>query len=78
MPEISVPWGDGEMSLALPEHWQIQQVAQSSLPAATEDWPERLAMALAQPSAGDPLSKLLPSPQGSAYTTCATQPLPCS
>jgi len=64
MPEVSVPWGPDELKLILPEHWKLQQVAVPQLRPAPDDWPERLAMAMNQPCAGAPLSKLLAAHRG--------------
>jgi nickel-dependent lactate racemase len=47
------------MELLLPDPWQVAQVAAPALRAASEDWPDRLALALDQPVAGPPLSRLL-------------------
>jgi len=47
------------MELALPDHWSVRQTASPSLRAAPGDWADRLAMALGQPVAGPPLSRLL-------------------
>ena len=59
MPELTVPWGDEPLELALPAHWTVGQVAQPSLQPAEGDWPERLARALGQPEAGLSLQQLL-------------------
>ena len=59
MPELSVPSGQDEIKLALPDHWTVQQVATSSLPAAPDDWADDLARALNQPDSGPPLRRLL-------------------
>jgi nickel-dependent lactate racemase len=59
MPELAVPWGDGQLPLALPSHWSLQQVAQPTMRPAEPDWPERLARALGQPEVGLPLQQLL-------------------
>jgi len=59
MPDVSLPWDQGELVVSLPQHWQCQQVATTSLPAAPPDWREPLAMALTQPIAGPPLSRAL-------------------
>jgi len=64
MPEVSVPWGRDKLSIALPEHWQLLQVASPSLRAAPADWADRLAVALTQPAAGLPLEKLLSARRG--------------
>jgi len=48
MPELAVPWGEAELPIFLPEHWTVQQVAESNLPAAGDHWPDQLAMALNQ------------------------------
>jgi nickel-dependent lactate racemase len=59
MPELSVPWGHEELRISLPEHWTVEQVAQPALRPAPKDWPDRLAGALTQPVAGEPLGRLL-------------------
>ncbi|MFA6133152.1 MAG: lactate racemase domain-containing protein [Phycisphaerae bacterium] len=59
MPELSLPWGKQELKVTLPEHWKLQQVARSSLPAAGEDWPQRMAAALGQPTGELSLAQLL-------------------
>jgi nickel-dependent lactate racemase len=59
MPEVTAPWGDGEMKILLPEHWKLQQVARASLPPAGENWPDRLAEALSQPTGELSLTQLL-------------------
>ena len=60
MPEVALPWGaDGPLKVLLPEHWTVQQVAGSSLPAAGDDWPDRLGQALAQPTGELPLGQLV-------------------
>ena len=64
MTDLSVPWGDGPLEFSLPEDWELVQTANSTLRAAPEDWPDRLAMALNQPEAGLPLSRLLAARRG--------------
>ena len=60
MPQVSLPWGQGEpLTVALPDHWAIQQVVASSLPPAGDDWRDRLGQALAQPTGELPLGQLL-------------------
>jgi len=59
MPDISVPWVDGDLSIALPGNWTVQQVAKSQLRPGMDDWPDRLAAALNQPNTALPLEKLL-------------------
>jgi len=59
MPEVSLPWGDGELKIALPEHWQVQQIAASSLPRQGGDWRDALGAALGQPTGEAPLGQLL-------------------
>ena len=49
MPDVSVPWGSGELKVSLPRHWRVQQVALPNLRPAPSDWPDRLARALGQP-----------------------------
>jgi nickel-dependent lactate racemase len=59
MAEYSVPWGDQTLEFSLPQHWAVQQIASASVPAASEDWPQRLSMAVSQPCAGPSLGELL-------------------
>jgi hypothetical protein len=46
MPDVSVPWGDDNLTLALPDDWTLQQVASPTLKPAGDDWPDRLGRAL--------------------------------
>jgi nickel-dependent lactate racemase len=64
MPEVSVPWGEGELKISLPEAWAVGQVAKSSLRPAPGDWREQLARSLSQPVAGLPLERLLAARRG--------------
>ena len=64
MTDIQVPWGSGEMSITIPEHWELQQVASPALPSAPENWSERLAVALHKPVSGPPLDRLLAGLKG--------------
>jgi len=59
MPEVSVPWGEEQLTVSLPPTWEIQQIATPALRPAPPDWVERLALALNQPGSGAPLSELL-------------------
>jgi len=59
MPELSVPWGHEELSVSLPGHWVVEQVAQPALRPGRADWKDRLARALSRPAAGPPLGRLL-------------------
>ncbi len=59
MPDISVPWGTDELTIALPSEWEVQQIAAPDLREAPADWPQRLALALNQPGSGPPLGDLL-------------------
>jgi nickel-dependent lactate racemase len=64
MSEVSVPWGETEYRVSLPEHWTVGQVAKSALRPAPSDWREQLAHCLGQPAAGPPLEKLLAARRG--------------
>ena len=64
MPEVSVPWGSDNLTFQLPDHWEIQQVADPLFPPAAADWRDRLAVALQHPVAGEPLSRLLAARRG--------------
>ena len=59
MPQLSVPWGHGEMDISLPDHWTVEQVASPSLKPAPANWAGRLAVALSQPTGGEPLGRIL-------------------
>jgi len=59
MAPLSVPWGDGDLTLSLPDHWTLAQVARPSLPRAPADWPDRLAQSLNRPEGSDSLSAVL-------------------
>jgi nickel-dependent lactate racemase len=59
MPNLSVPWGHEQLEVSLPESWDVQQVASPALRSAPKDWADRLALALSQPAAGEPLGRLL-------------------
>ena len=59
MPDISIPWGAGELPVSLPAEWTVRQVVEPSIPPAPSDWPEHLARALARPEASPPLGRLL-------------------
>ncbi len=59
MPEFSVPWGQGDLKIALPQHWRLQQVAKGDLRPAPADWTERLARALNQGRGETSLANLL-------------------
>jgi nickel-dependent lactate racemase len=64
MPEVLLPWGQDELKVDLPEHWNLQQVARSSLPPAGDDWRERLGMVLTQPTGELPLGQLVAARRG--------------
>jgi lactate racemase len=64
MPEASVPWGESQYPICLPEHWTVGQVARSALRPAPGDWREQIARCLGQPAAGGPLEKLLAARRG--------------
>jgi nickel-dependent lactate racemase len=59
MAEITLPWGEDNLTVELPEAWDVRQVAEPDLRPASDDWPVRLARSLSQPDTGLPLSKLL-------------------
>jgi len=71
MTDLSVPWGQKPLEFSLPEDWELVQTANSTLRAAPEDWPDRLAMALNQPEAGLPLSRLLAARRGTRFNVTA-------
>ena len=64
MSELSLPWGETEYRVLLPERWALAQVAGSALRAARSDWRDQLAVCLGQPAAGLPLGKLLAARRG--------------
>jgi lactate racemase len=59
MAELSLPWGNQQLPISLPESWTLLQVANPELKPAPADWPDRLAAALLQPGTGLPLERLL-------------------
>ncbi len=59
MSDVQVPWGSGELTISVPEHWKVQQVAEPSLRPAPDHWVDRLGVAVNQPVAGLTLGKLL-------------------
>ncbi len=59
MPEVSLPWGQGELNVTLPEHWTLQQVARSTLGGQAGDWRAALGTAMAQPTGQIPLGQLI-------------------
>jgi len=59
MPVVSIPWGDSELELQLPDHWKLQQVAKPILRSVGEDWPDRLTRAMENVESGLPLPQLL-------------------
>jgi len=59
MPVISVPWDDNPLTISLPEQWQLLRSASSSPRATAENWPDRMAAALAKPASGPSLGQLL-------------------
>jgi len=59
MPEVPLPWGGDTLTVALPDHWTLTQVAEPSLRDAPADWADRLAVAISQPASGPPLAKML-------------------
>jgi lactate racemase len=56
---VQVPWGSGSMNIPLPDRWELVQAATPELRSAPSDWPDRLAVALNKPVAGDSLSETL-------------------
>jgi len=64
MPQVSVPWGQTQCTISLPEDWTVEQVADSLLRPAPEDWADRLALVLGQPGTGLSLEKLLAARPG--------------
>jgi len=59
MPDLSVPWGESELNISLPDRWKLQQVVRSSLRPAGDDWATHMARAISHPGVGKPLGKLL-------------------
>lgn len=64
MPQVSVPWGQTECTISLPEDWTVGQVADCSLRPAPEDWADRLALVLGRSGTGLSLEKLLAARPG--------------
>ncbi len=69
MAEVSLAWGAGTLELKLPESWSLVQVAQSQMPRAAADWPDRLGRALNKPEGKPPLADLL-RPWAAAAASC--------
>jgi len=59
MAEITLPWGEEQLTVDLPEQWDVRQIAEPDLRPASGDWPVRLARAISQPDTGLPLTRLL-------------------
>jgi hypothetical protein len=59
MAKVSFPIHDGNMSLELPAHWRLWQVAPPQLRPAREDWAEHLAELLGRTSGDGALAPLL-------------------
>lgn len=59
MPDVTVPWGDEELPISLPNGWTLQQVASPQVRDASPNWPDELAMAINKPVAGAALEQLL-------------------
>lgn len=56
---VSIPYQDGQFDLEFGEAFELHQVAPAQLNQASDDWPERLGMALNQPDSSPPLSEIL-------------------
>lgn len=54
-----MPWGQDELTLALPDAWTVAQVATPQVRPAPPDWPQRLAEALTRPDGSEPLGAIL-------------------
>jgi len=59
MPDVTVPWGDEELPISLPNGWTLQQVATPQVRDASPNWTDELAMAINKPVAGPSLEQLL-------------------
>jgi nickel-dependent lactate racemase len=59
MPDLNVPWGDGELTLPIPDHWKLLGVATPAVQPSSADWEDRLAQSLHQPIAGASLGDRL-------------------
>ncbi|MCY2931427.1 MAG: lactate racemase domain-containing protein [Planctomycetota bacterium] len=59
MPDLRVPWGEGELAISIPGEWTLLPPAEPRLPPAPADWRSRLAAALQQPLAGPTLAQRL-------------------
>jgi nickel-dependent lactate racemase len=64
MTDMPIPWGQDEMTISLPAHWTLQQVARPEIRPASVDWPDRMSAVLAQPGTGLSLEKLLAARPG--------------
>ena len=59
MPECSLPWGEEQLTLPLPDHWTLEQVATPRPEPAPANWDERFAAALNRPEGSVALAALL-------------------
>lgn len=59
MAKVTFPVHDGDMSLELPAHWRLQQVAPPQLRPARADWAEHLSELLGRTSGDGALGPLL-------------------
>jgi nickel-dependent lactate racemase len=64
MADISIPWGEESLTVALPRDWTVVQTAAASVARAGEDGPDRLAAALARPEGLPALEKMLAARPG--------------
>ncbi len=58
MADCQVPWGPERLTLHLPEHWTLAQVAAPRYRPAPAEWLDRLSAALARPEGMAPLARL--------------------
>jgi hypothetical protein len=59
MADVTIPWGDENLTVKLPAEWTVRQVARPAIAPAGADWADHLAAALAKPEEELPLAKLL-------------------
>lgn len=59
MPQCTIPWGNGELDLPLPEDWTLAQTATPAVPPAPSDWTDRLGTCLTKPEGAPPLAEVL-------------------
>ena len=60
-PKVTIPWGDGELALALPDQWHVSGIFEPRSLPAVPDLTAEVRCALQQPIGLPPLSKIVAS-----------------